>query len=93
MLKSSFVKVPPKRFLYRSHKTFNQNHFLYDLEYSLKESSISKYVQYENIFTSVLDRHVPLETTNLRGNNQQQVTKHLRKQIMKRPRLKNKAIK
>ena len=50
-------------------------------------------MQYENIFTSVLDRHAPLKTKILRGNNQQHVTKDLRKQIMKRSRLKNKAIK
>ena len=89
MLKSTFVKLPPKRLLYRSYKRFNRNYFLYDLEYSLKEFNTTEYKEYEATFASVLDRHAPLKTKILRGNNRPHVSKHLRKEIMKRSRLKN----
>ena len=71
------------------YKRFNRNYFLYDLEYSLKECKTNEYKEYEAAFASVLDRHAPLKTKILRGNNRPHVSKYLRKEIMKRSRLKN----
>ena len=89
MLKSTFVKLPPKRLLYRCYKRFDRNYFLYDLEYSLKECDTTEYREYEATFAGVLDRHAPLKIKILRGNNRPHVSKHLRKEIMKRSRFKN----
>ena len=89
MLKSTFVKLPSKRLLYRCYKRFNSNLFLHDLECSLKEYDVTEYRQYEAAFTSVLDRHAPLKTKILRGNNRPHVSRYLRKAIMDRSRLKS----
>ena len=45
------------------------------------------------IFVSILDKHAPKKTKNLRGNQKPRFNKNLRKQIMIRLSLKNKANK
>ena len=93
MLKSTFIKLPPKRYLYRSYKNFVQCDFILDLEMSLHDSDSQEYSDFESIFHKVLTKHAPLKTKILRGNNQSHLTKELRKAIMKRSYLKNLAIK
>ena len=93
MLRTHFVKLPPKTFLYRSYKSFDQDRFLSDLESSLSEFNVQNYKQYEDIFSHTLDKHAPLKTKVLRGNNSPHMNKELRKAIMKRSRLKNQALK
>ena len=58
MLRMHFVKQP-KTFLYWSYKGFNQDHFLSDLESTLREFYVRIYKQYEDIFTQTLDKHAP----------------------------------
>ena len=92
MLKTTFSKLPPKRFVYRSYKKFDDKAFLSDLENSLGDLVNADYEFFDKVFSAVLDRHAPLKTKVLRGNNQPHVSKHLRKEIMKRSRLKNAAV-
>jgi len=49
------------------------------------------YANFEKLYTSIdkLDKHVPIKTKILQGNNQPHLTKELRKAIMERSRLKN----
>ena len=51
------------------------------------------YDKFENIFTSKLDKHAPKKRKWVRGNHKPHINKELRKVIMKRSRLKNKANK
>ena len=49
--------------------------------------------KFENIFTSKLNKHAPKKRKWVRGNHKPHINKELRKAIMKRSRLKNKANK
>ena len=88
MLKTTFVKLPPKVVNYRNWKNFVDIQFKAELN-TLLNKNISNYAEFENIFKSVINRHAPIKTKILRGNNQPHVTKDLRKAIMKRSKLKN----
>ena len=93
MLKSTFVKLPPKRYSYRSYKNFVERDFLSDLSRSLRESNSNEYNFFELVFHKVFKKHTPFKTKVFRSNNQPHLTKELRKAIMKRSYLKNLAIK
>ena len=61
-----------------------------DLENKLEECP-KHYKNFEKTFVNVLDAHAPRKTKVLRGNQKPHVDKNLRKAIMKRSKLKNKA--
>ena len=56
---------------------------------NLKEHSPKDHEDFENIFVSTLNKHAPLKTVVVRGNNKPHMNKNLRRAIMKRTRLKN----
>ena len=93
MLKTKYVKLPPRVIKYRDYKKFDANYFLYELDYCISTNMIMNYDEFENIFTNILNRHAPLKTKYLRANNKPHVTKDLRKAIMKRSQLKAIAVK
>ena len=93
MLKTKYVKLPPKIIKYRDYKNFNEDQFLFELNVCLTNNIIENYSEFENIFTNIIDRHAPLKTKYLRANNKPHVTKDLRKAIMKRSHLKTLALK
>ena len=86
MLKTKYDRLPPKIIEYRVWKVFNLDSFRNDL--SDKLNCEFNFSQFESLFKSVLDKHAPMRTKVLRGNNQQHLTKELRKEIMKRSKLK-----
>ena len=88
MLKTTFIKLPPKVVNYRDWKNFHDIQFRTELN-TLFSQNIGNYGDFEYIFKSVINRHAPIKTKILRGNNQPHVTKDLRKAIMKRSKLKN----
>ena len=90
MLKTTFKKEEPKQFIYRDYKNFDKENFYTDLESQLSNCS-QKYEHFENTFVEVLNAHAPKKTKILRGNQKPHVDKNLRKAIMKRSKLKNKA--
>ena len=91
MLKTTFTKFPPKKISYRCYKKFNEDLFLSDLKSSLL--NINNYTSFQKQFLHILQVHAPLKEKSIRGNNKPHVTKTLRKAIMLRSRLKNKANK
>ena len=93
MLKAKHVKCKSKEIRYRDYSKFNEEDFVTQLYNVLYENSVSFYSDFENIFTSILNLHAPFKTKYLRANNKPYITKSLRKAIMKRSRLKNKANK
>ena len=91
--KARFVKLPPVETSYRYYKHFNMELFSDELYTKLCKEPFLNYEKFHDIFVSILDKHAPLKTRFVRGNNKPHVSKPLRKEIMKRSRLKNVANK
>ena len=89
MLKST--KLEPKIARKRSYKDFNKESFLQDLQHGLNK--IDNFAEFNDAFKAILDHHATIKQTKLRGNTKPHINKTLRKEIMKRSRLKNKANK
>ena len=90
MLKTTFKKEESKQFFYRDYKNFDNANFQKDLESKLNNCP-KKYGNFEKSFENVLNAHAPKKAKCLRGNQKPHVDKNLRKAIMKRSQLKNKA--
>ena len=88
-LKCKFSRVPPKKVTYRCFRNFNENNFLVDLSLQLTSINTDNYDIFEETFVTTLDRHAPLKSKFIRGNEKPHVNKDLRKAIMKRSRLRN----
>ena len=91
ILKRTFKKEEPKQVIYRNYKHFQWEHFQNDLKSSLNNCN-GNFDVYEKAFTSALNSHASKKVKVLRGNHKPHLNKKLRKTIMERPRLKNKAI-
>ena len=92
MLKSTYSKLPPKKVFYRCYKRFSDNDFLNDLNFELSNNlseSNFDYDYFESLFELVLDRHAPLKSKCIRGNEKPHMNKGLKKAIMNRTRLWN----
>ena len=89
VLKTASVKLPPKGITYGCYKKFNEEIFCKELVNNLKEHPPKDHDDFENIFVSTLNKHAPMKTVVVRGNNKPHMNKNLRKAIMKRTRLKN----
>ena len=90
MLKTTFKKEESKQFVFRDYKNFGNINFQMDLESKLNNCP-KKYGIFEKTFENLLNAHAPKKTKFLRGNQKPHVDKNLRKAIMKRSQLKNKA--
>ena len=91
MLKSTYTRLEPKILRNRSYKDFYEECFLQDLQHGL--SNNGNYSDFNNEFKEILNHHAPIKQTKVRGNTKPHINKALRKEIMKRSRLKNKANK
>ena len=87
-----FSKSEPKLLNYRHFKSCSPQAFEEDLSEALIDCGDS-YDKFEYIFTSKLNKHAPKKRKWVRGNHKPLINKELRKAIMKRSRLKNKANK
>ena len=91
VLKTNFRKMPPQIVRYRNYKQFSSANFYQELR------SIDLFHTSNDVFTSkvmeILNRHAPLKQTCVRANNNPFITKALRKEQMKRSRLKNTYLK
>ena len=88
MLKSTYVRLPPKLLRYRSYRKFVKKDYIDDLEYALGTFDID-YDMFESVIESVLDRHAPMKSKIIRGNEKPHMNKVLKKAIMTRTRLWN----
>ena len=89
ILKTKFEKFEPKKLIYGNFKQFDSEQCKLDICNSM--SAVRTHAAFENNFVSILDKHVPKKTKILRGNQKSHFNKNLRKQIMIRSRLRNKA--
>ena len=92
MLRTTFQQKEPKCFIYRNYKNFIFQNFKSDLQEAL-QSCKGSYDAFDNYFTSILNKHAPKKKKVLRGNEKPHMNKNLRRAIMKRSKLKNKANK
>ena len=94
MLKSTFVKLPPKKIVYRCYRNFCEQDFLNDLIEAMSQlenfNLEIKYEQFEKSFESVLDKHAPMKSKYIRGSEKSHMDSGLKKAIMKRTNLLNK---
>ena len=91
MLKSTYTKLEPKILKNRSYKDFYEEYFLNDLQHGL--SNNGNFNDFNNTFKEILNNHAPIKQAKVRGNTKPHINKTIRKEIMKRSRLKNKANK
>ena len=92
MFKSCFKKAPAQIIEYRSFKRFIREDFRSDLQDRI-DSDFANFESFSNTFESVLDAHTPRKKRTIRGNQKPYITKALRKAIMVRSFLKNRANK
>ena len=90
-LKTTFVKQPPKVLKYRDYTKFSENDFLNDVLKCLDSSQSGDYSAFEIAIEKTLDVHAPIKSKYIRANEKPYMHKSLRKAIMMRSRLKNKA--
>ena len=88
--------LPPKTVRYRSYKTYEKQNFLHELYQKLIQGDIYKtddsYSKLTEIMSEVLEKHAPLKTKTIRGNQASFMNKRLSKAIMNKSRIRNKYL-
>ena len=92
VLKTKFRKTPPIVRNYREYKYYNGYNYLNDVNKTLAGIDLNQlsHDEFVNLLSNTLDKHAPIKTKCLRGNDQPFMTKELRKAHMTRTRLLNK---
>ena len=96
-LSSHFSRLNSKTIYYRNYKKINKQNFLKDVKntnfYFNSDNSIDIYELITDLFSKIANKHVPLKTKFVRGNQGPLINKELRKAIYDRSRLKNRFCK
>ena len=92
-LKSQVARLKPKVIKYRSYKNFNEANFLKELDDNFKNNFSYFYENYENsdaiyntfvdILSKTIEKHAPIKSKKVRGNQASFMGKELSKAIMK----------
>ena len=90
ILKTKFEKFEPKKSIYRNFKQYDSDQFRLDIFNSM--SAMRTHAVFENNFVLMLDKNVPKKKKTLRGKKLH-FNKNVRRQIMIRSCLENKANK
>ena len=94
--RSTYERLRPTNIQCRTYKKFSEANFLKDItdapfDKCLKiRDSEAAYDNFKDTFLSITNKHAPLKTKMIRGNQAPFMTKELSKQIMIRSRLRNK---
>ena len=93
LMRTHVTRLKPIKIMYRNYKFFDEKCFNTELENSdlvLNESDPDKmYLELVDNFCNILEKHAPLKSRYIRGNNAAFMNKELRKAIMIRSKLKN----
>ena len=93
VFRSTFIKLRPKTVRYRTYKTYYKQNFLHELNQKLIQGDIYKtddsYSKLNEIMSEVLEKHAPLKTKTIRGNQAPFMNKRLSKAIMNKSRIRN----
>ena len=92
VIKTTFKCGEPKKLIYSNYSNFCQKDFQSDLLLNIGDGK-NNYLEFGKKFKETLDKHAPKKTKIFRGNHKPHINKTLRKAIMKRSQLKNKANK
>ena len=85
--------MPPKTIRYRDHNKYSEVEFLTEFSYNHAKDTPDSIDSFTELFEKTLNKHTPLKTVTIRGNNTPHISKALRKAIMLRTRLTNSSIK
>jgi len=87
--------MPPKIILYRNYKRFSNINFRNELNYYLSKFNLIEISndEFTTLVMDIFNRHAPLKQKYVRANDCPFVTKSLRKEHMKRSKLRNKFLK
>ena len=92
-LRCHYEKLPPRHFVYRDKKNFNESNFIHDIK-NIPINELSRFdnpfTGYETLFKCIVDRHCPIKTRKVRGNDKPFMTKELSNSMKKRSRIINK---
>ena len=66
VLKSTYTKLEPKILRKRSYKDFNKESLIRDLQHGL--NNIDDFAEFNDAFKTILDNHVTIKQSKLRGN-------------------------
>ena len=91
-MKSTVPRLKPKQIKYRSYKNFVPENFLKDVKqakFECNETNPDKsYDQLTTDFRNIVDKHAPIKTKFLRGNNAPFMNRELKKAMYTRARFK-----
>ena len=72
IFRSTCIRLPPKVVKYRSYKNFDESKFCHDLDQILIKGDIYRakdpYNKLTNILSNTLEKHAPLKSQTVRGN-------------------------
>ncbi len=91
VLKTKFKKKPPKIIKYRNYKFYNPFNYFNDVNFALAGVDLYQlpHDDYNGLLLRILEKHAPIKTKCVRGNDQPFMTKELRKAHMKKTMLLN----
>ena len=93
-MKQTIPRLKSKQIEYRSYKNFETDNFLNDVkhaQFECDETNPDKSYDYlTNTFRNIVDKHAPIKTKLLRGNDAPFMNPELRKAMYTRARLKRK---
>ena len=93
-MKAKFTKALPKYVHCHNYKNFNEQDFKLELRGKLEVDVVdANYETFHNVYLNVLNKHAPIKTKVIRGNQAPYITKAYRKAVMKRSKLKTKYLK
>ena len=93
-MKANFTKALPKYVHYHNYKNFNEQRFKLELRGKLEVDVVdANYETFHNVYLNVLNKHAPIKTKVIRGNQAPYITKAYRKAVMRRSELKTKYLK
>ena len=96
-MRTQTICLPPKKVMYRDFKNLNEKAFLENVKLKnlsrKNDDSNENYELFSYQFQSLVNKHAPLKTKIVLGNNAPFVNKTLRKETSKRNALRNKFLK
>ena len=88
--KMTCQKASPKLTVYHDMKWFDKTALKSDLALKLATTDPKSYLNFENPFMNILDKHAPAKQKTLGANHKPYVSKGMRQAIMKRSELDSK---
>ena len=93
--RTRFERLKSKNLEHRNYKKFDKSKFLFELDQALLKGEMYKiqndmFTTFTDVFRSVIDKHAPLKTKTVRGNQIPFMTKALSKVTLTKSRLRSK---